>query len=59
MRSAALERNGKETAEAILILPYAEMQLLVEMAEIAVKAQPRKRKFQAILAQLNEVPCYA
>ena len=58
MRSASLERNGKETHEVVLILPVAEACLLVEMAEAAVRANPRKGTFKKMLRQLHEVACF-
>jgi hypothetical protein len=58
MRYASLEKNGKETAEAILIVPNPEMRTLIEMAELAVKGAPRKGTFKRILKQLEEIGCY-
>jgi hypothetical protein len=58
VRSASLERSGKETGEVILIVPYPEMRTLIEMAEIAAKAAPRKSTYRKVLAQLDEVGCF-
>jgi hypothetical protein len=58
MRSASLERSGKETGEVILLVPNPEMRTLIEMAEIAVEMTPRKTTFKKLLAQLEQIGCY-
>lgn len=61
MRHGALTERGKSQAmpkEVILILPMAEAQALVDMAEVACKAQPRKTTWKKLLKELEQLECW-
>lgn len=61
MRSAELTRGDQPSAapqEVILIIPMAEAKLLVEMAEAAARANPRKSTWAKLSKQLNNLPCW-
>jgi len=61
MRYAELTRGDRPNGtpeEVILILPMAEAKMLVEMAETAAKANPRKSTWSRLSKQLDELPCW-
>ena len=58
MRYAALEKNGNEVREVVLIMPNAEFAAIQEAVEAAVKANPRKTTWKRVLASLDKVPAF-
>lgn len=61
MRFAELTRGDRPDGtpeEVILILPMAEAKLLVDMAEAAAKANPRKSTWAKLSKQLDNLPCW-
>lgn len=55
LRHASLERTNKETGEVVLVMTHAEFRELYEAVEAGSKAEPRKTKRKALLAELDHV----
>lgn len=61
MRHGSLIERDKMSAppkEVVLILPLAEAQALVDMADAACKAQPRKTTWKKLLKELEQLECW-
>jgi hypothetical protein len=58
-RSAALERDGRETGEVILVMTSKEIRELAEAVAAGAKANPRKRTWKRLLAGLEGCPAWS
>lgn len=61
MRHASLTRSAKSNAppeEVIMIVPLKDAQALIEMAEAACKANPRKTTWKRLLSELEQLECW-
>jgi len=61
MRHAALTKSAKPGSmpeEVIMIIPTKDAQALVDMAEAACKANPRKGTWKRLLKELEQLECW-
>lgn len=59
MRHAVLLKDGQgEIDSLILIVDRKEAQALIDMAEAATKASPRKGTWRAMLKKLEALECW-